>query len=501
VDTREARLAVIKLLPSLTTGRVLITSRRRDWPAGVRRRAIDRVLLQPAAEFLLQRTGEDRKREADDTEQALRLAELLDGLPLALEQAGAYIVHTQISFAQYRKIWERESDAVLGWHDEGVMQYPASLAITWQRSFHQLTPTARAILRLASFLAPDPIPPEIFESGQEVVVQAAALLSRETGEPELGRTIRAALAELRSLSLISISEPGNLFTLHRLMQEVVRNRTPEDLRLVWLSLSVELLGRYSHLATDDSSNWPLWDLLRPHVVQTLTSCVQQGVESDSAARLMTNLGALLIAKGLYAEAEPWLLRVLETDESAFGAEHPEVAGDLTNLAWLFKATGKYEEAELLMRRALKISRTCGIDCLELTKQLNGLALILMELAKWPEAEELLREALALDDETHEISLARDLHNLALLLASIGRSPEAESLILRSLELSRKVHGASHPKTARKMQILAGILRDLGRPDEAEPLVREALEIFEGILGPDHPQTQSARHDLDTLTAA
>jgi len=52
-----------------------------------------------------------------------------------------------------------------------------------------------------------------------------------------------------------------------------------------------------------------------------------------------------------------------------------------------------------------------------------------------------------------------------------------------------------------MQILATILRDLGRPDEAEPLARQALEIFEGILGPDHPQTQSARHDLDTLTAA
>src|SRR5687767_5909795 len=63
VDTKEAGLAVTKLLPALTFGRVLITSRRRDWPAGVRRRAIDRVLLQSAAEFLLERTGEDRKRE------------------------------------------------------------------------------------------------------------------------------------------------------------------------------------------------------------------------------------------------------------------------------------------------------------------------------------------------------------------------------------------------------------------------------------------------------
>ena len=52
-----------------------------------------------------------------------------------------------------------------------------------------------------------------------------------------------------------------------------------------------------------------------------------------------------------------------------------------------------------------------------------------------------------------------------------------------------------------MQVLATLLRDLGRPEEAEPLARRALEIFEGLLGPDHPSTQSARSDLDTLTAA
>ncbi|HEX5720937.1 MAG TPA: protein kinase, partial [Thermoanaerobaculia bacterium] len=202
VDTKEAGLAVTKLLPALTAGRVLITSRRRDWPAGVRRRAIDRVLLQPAAEFLLERTREDRKRAPDDPEQALRLAELLDGLPLALEQAGAYIVHLQISLAEYLAEWERESEHVLSWHDEGAMQYPVSLAVTWQQSFQQLSPNAQAVLRLASFLAPDAIPMALLESGEEIVQQAVSLLAADSGQQVVLRQVRDDLAELRSLSLI-----------------------------------------------------------------------------------------------------------------------------------------------------------------------------------------------------------------------------------------------------------------------------------------------------------
>ena len=143
---------------SSTRPRIARASRRRDWPAGIHRHPIDLIPLDAARELLLQRTAQDRRREPDDEAQALRLAELLDGLPLALEQAAAYTAHTQISLAEYLVVWESECDSVLGWYDEAVMQYPAPLAVTWQRTFRQLAPTAQALLRLAAHLAPDPIP-------------------------------------------------------------------------------------------------------------------------------------------------------------------------------------------------------------------------------------------------------------------------------------------------------------------------------------------------------
>jgi hypothetical protein len=52
---------------------------------------------------------------------------------------------------------------VLKWHDPRLMHYPASVATTWQTSFAQLQPPARALLERLAWLAPDPIPESLLE--------------------------------------------------------------------------------------------------------------------------------------------------------------------------------------------------------------------------------------------------------------------------------------------------------------------------------------------------
>ncbi len=69
---------------------------------------------------------------------------------------------------------------------------------------------------------------------------------------------------------------------------------------------------------------------------------------------MNNLGVLLDAKALHAEAEPFYRRGLAIEEHRFGPTHPNVAIDLNNLAQLLQATNRLAEAEPLMRRALAI---------------------------------------------------------------------------------------------------------------------------------------------------
>ena len=86
-DNAPDRASVAPFVPPAGRGRVLITSRNPLWPPG---QALDVPVLDPevAAEFLVNRTGDP------DRQAALELADELGGLPLALEQAAAYIQAT-----------------------------------------------------------------------------------------------------------------------------------------------------------------------------------------------------------------------------------------------------------------------------------------------------------------------------------------------------------------------------------------------------------------------
>jgi hypothetical protein len=220
VDSKEAKKAVLAILPALAGGHILITSRLRDWPKTVYKQALDTISQEEAQAFLLKRTENERRATTDDEAQAWQLAEKLDGLPLALEQAGAYIAHTRLSFSEYLKVWEEETAWVLEWRDEAAMGYPASVAATLTASFDRLTAKSLSVLRLATFLGPGAIS---FLAAVEFVQEAVTLLVVESGRTEDNRgSILDALAELENYSLISRQEA--FFSAHRLAKPPASNR-------------------------------------------------------------------------------------------------------------------------------------------------------------------------------------------------------------------------------------------------------------------------------------
>ncbi len=351
VDTPEAAEAVRKIIPQLQNGHVLITSRRKDWPVAVRKQPLDILTQEEATNFLLQRTDGGRFSKPDDSEQAARLAEILDGLPLALEQAGAYIVYHQLSFSTYLKYWEKERENVLAWHNKDLMEYPASVATTWQTTFSRLHPKAAAILRLTAHFAPDPIPSEMLEAGEEIIGEAIVLLCEEMGEQPLPRGIRECLSELAGYSMIA--KEAETFTVHRIVQEVLRAQIPEERRCAWIKLSLRAVNNFSPFDADDVLTWSVWDLLRTHASEVLYHA--QGCNiNEPTGRLMGQLALLLVSKSLYSDAEPLARRALKISEDFLGSEHPTTAIRLNNLAQLLKATNRLSEAEPMMRRSVDI---------------------------------------------------------------------------------------------------------------------------------------------------
>ena len=112
-------------------------------------------MLDPevAAEFLVNRTGDPDRRAARD------LAAELGGLPLALEQAAAYMQASGGSLAGYLASFRQRRPDLLGRGEP--TGYDKTVATTWALAFEtwqQAAPGAAGLLRLLAFCAPEAIP-------------------------------------------------------------------------------------------------------------------------------------------------------------------------------------------------------------------------------------------------------------------------------------------------------------------------------------------------------
>ena len=163
VDTDAAAREVEDLLARLRAGHVLITSRIGNWSGEVEPLELHVLAQADAVAFLLER-ARSRRKKPDDAAVAATIARELDGLALALEQAGAYIETQRLSLAEYLGRWQAKRTEVLRWHDPRLMKYPASVAVTWETTFALLDEAERRLLGVLSWLSPEPIPLSLLEA-------------------------------------------------------------------------------------------------------------------------------------------------------------------------------------------------------------------------------------------------------------------------------------------------------------------------------------------------
>ena len=419
-DTPAAAVEVEKMLPKLQGGGVIITSRIADWSAAVQTTELDVLDEQDAAAFLLERSEPRRKKTAADAEEAAILARELGSLALALEQAGAYIAKNRCSFSEYRQRWESLKAEVLAWYDKRLMNYPSSVAVTWQTTIEELFQSERKLLNILAWLAPEPLPLSLLE-----------------GNIVDGVDARDALAGLASWSLARWMADREAVTVHRLVQEITRQRLSDNERHDTLDLAVALLDRALPSPDRDQKGWRLWEQLAPHC-RNLLNRLQDHVLEPKATRIMNELALWLKNRAEHEEAEPLCRRALAIDEKSFGPDHPNVAIRLNNLALLLRDTNRLAEAGPLYRRALAIDeKSFGPDHSNVARGLNNLAGLLRDTNRLAEAEPLYRRALRIFVEFgyrtgHEHPHFRTaIDNYAGLISAMGLSQDAIAVRVRS----------------------------------------------------------------------
>jgi tetratricopeptide (TPR) repeat protein len=519
---------VRKHLPHGAT-RCIITSRFTEFGDIAQVTRLDKWADEIARDYLLSRTGRN------DAAGALRLAKTLDGLPLAAEQAAAFLkTRAGISFDDYigeigRLIKEPRPEGAKG-------EYPDTVYAAFVKSLDALQTvkggqTALDILRLCAFLSPDGIDLSLLTgpSGRNVlpIGFTDAIVDKFKRED--------ALAALISHSLLrrEDGQAGDLLVFHRLLLAVVRDWMGKDARARWGGGAVGLVNvAFPEKPNLDPSVWPLCARLIPHIVffkdqipyeNTLAELV--GVVGTAVSYLVAignHDGALGLAepfvKELRKQKPPRPLNLsLEQSPANFFEQAlanfvdiNNFAGLLKNLADIYLDLHRCDEAEESIRESLRLRELISSSPRELAHiaTLQSLAAILTKKGKFVEAEKHFAEIenvtkAVFGDPSVEYgsTLNAVAEHYSVRWQKTGNKMHRRRAMVRAekaLAIARELYGERHPATANRLSFYSLIKPKKARVGNllgAVAELEESVAIMLSLALPEHPFAKMARNQL------
>lgn len=490
----------------LGQGHILLTSRAQTFDILDIAQPVSLAQMseEEAAAFLFKRTGRNADypdKTADETATVTALTAKLRYLPLALEQAGAYLSAQELSFAEYLKRYREWQISVTQRAGSVPGHYPSPIATTWALSFQAVQNTSKAaanLLRASAFLSPHEIPYEVFEQGISELGQvlANALAKRA----DKSAALADVLTPLTRYSLIYNHPGSRTYSLSKMVQTLMKEQMSKENCRCWVE---NVLGALTQTFSQvEYGRRSQRDRILPHV-QTITELTHNyHIKSETTALLAMRTSCHWdkhadydATKHLYLEAHSLYKQRLESN-------HLEVATGLNNLATLYKNQGLYEAAESLYIEAFDLRKQhLGKDHPDVAASLNNLAALYSEQGQYKAAESLYLEAQALYKQHFGNShpdVAANLNHLAALYKAQGRSESAESLFLEALVLYKQLFGRHHHQVADSLDQLATFYYEQGRNEAAKPLWLDALRQYQQLFGDDHPATQNVQNNLKNL---
>lgn len=475
-------------LPTSHQGVVLLTTRQQA--LGTFSLGIELPTLSPQEGiFFLLRRARLLPAEANDTcmaqfaqlhpteyATAETLVHLMGGLPLALDQAGAYIEETACGIQGYLQRYEQRRRVLLDRRGMAGKEHPQSVTHTIAMSYERLQqshPAAAQLLLQCAFLQPDAIPEELLVT--DMPGEDPIALSNDPDR------LDQAIAILRTLSLVHRSAETRTLSIHRVVQAVLQEQLDAPTRQQWIEQTVHLVNaRFP--AGDRGENWIQCQRYLPQVENCAQLITQSRTQSKEAGQLLHRAGVYLRERGQYGQAEPLLVQALEMHQHTLGPEDLETGRCLSNLAVLYDFWGKYTEVEPLFRQALQIlAGILGDEHVEVAECKNNLANYYWGRGKYIEAEQLHLRALQTREHMlgpDHVMVAESLYNLSLLYRTWGHYEKIEPLLKRAISIHEYTYGPEHPDTTIIFNNLALLYVEQGRYQEAEVICQRNLQSWE-----------------------
>jgi tetratricopeptide (TPR) repeat protein len=487
-DNVDAPLAIAPVWPKRLAGKVLLSTRSQD----VRR--LGAVILE------LGKLSPDESRaylEAchpprgpGEAEAMGALQQELDGLPLALAQAAAFLSEHGSRYADYLQQYRKQRLDLL---EQGLpADYPGSVATTWRMSLAELKRTAPAslgLLKLCAMLQPDEIPEEVL---QPLIADADDALA-------LDRLLKPLL----TYALLQRDRQGRLLSMHRLVQQALQAQMSREEQVALVRTVVRCLA--ATFPYVQFQNWPLCRRLLPQVTTLAGELTRLGIQDVGAVATLEQAGFFLGEHGQLAAAESLLLLALGILEGQEASDPLQLASVLNSLGRFLRGQGSLRESEPYARRALELwEHHLPPDDPRLSFGLTNVGKLWHARGDLLQAEPLLRRALAIREAAYDAahpSIGYSLQNLGSLLLDRDQLAEAESLLQRARVLREAILEPLHPELALTLRRLGQLYIACGRGETAEPLLRRALHIQRQALPAGHRDIRLTEHVLASLQAA
>jgi tetratricopeptide (TPR) repeat protein len=466
-------------------GDILVTTRRDPAASGWAPLGLAPLHLEPlnraASIDLLIRLTANHDHEGADA-----LAADLGDLPLALEQAAAYISrHRGMDFQSYRQAFASRFDKVSRHGGRGG-NTERTVSQVWQVTMATITEQsslARSVLDVMAWLAPDELPQDVlYPLGEDPdeVLDAVALLADHN----------------------MIKWQDHAVKVHRLVQAVTRTiqLKGDHTDLASAAQAVMLLNAAAPTGNPwtDVVDWPTWSGLLPHI-----DAVYLAMHSDRRDEVMLHLAdraaSFRQGQGQLSKAITQFEQVLADRRRILGEDHPSVWNTRLSLAFAYQVAERVAEAINLYGQVLADQERVLGDVDPATMATRYYLATAYRVAdRVTDAivlfEKVLADQLRVLDVDHPDTL-NTRRGLAIAYQAVGRVDEAIGYLEGVAADQQRVLGRRHLVTLSTGYDLGVAYLRAGRSTQAIELLEQVLDDQQEELGDDHQATLNTRHAL------
>ncbi|KAF7361592.1 TPR-like protein [Mycena sanguinolenta] len=531
-------------IPECDHGNIIITTRNPGLSLHAGSHTLVSDMEEADAVALLPKTA-GQKATVHTEQIAAEIVKVLYYLPLAIVQAGAFILKSQ-NLGSYLDLYKANQTQLLREKPTQTNdRYSWTVYTTWELSFKQLSPQAAMLLQLCSFLHYNGITEEIFcyasryrvgPSGpsEEELQETLKSLSQFVGPTGEWDSLQFTFSmnEIQAYSLINFDEETKLFSIHPLVhawgQATMDNPENQMLtmgNMLGMAISVRpswdrtlpSLVLVPHVELAVQSDIHLSLVFREHygcffseagkyrqsasILEVVLGEYKQilGEDHPNTIGIMNNLGNIYQHLGDYQNAKDLRVSVLEKWKKILGEAHPHTIGAMGNLGNIYRHLGDYHNAKDLEVSVLeKRKKILGEDHLDTISAMGNVGITHWQLGDYQNAKDLgvsvLEKRKQVLGEDHPGTISA-MASLGITYEQLGDYQNAKYLGLSVLEKSKQILGEDHPDMISVMNNLGNTYRHLGDYQNAKDLQVSVLEKWKEILGEDHPHTISAMGNL------